>query len=59
MPGIIVGNDWFTGFMPAYVKYGHFGDYFQHTTMFHIIHNLGTHYEGRIYPDTDHAEVSL
>lgn len=58
-PSIIVGNDWFTGFLPAYIKYGHFGDYFQHSLCFHIVHNLGIHYEGRIYPEShERTEVS-
>lgn len=37
--------------MPAYSKYGHFGDYFRATIFFHVIHNLGIYYEGRIYPE--------
>ena len=50
-PSFIIGNDWFCALMPAYNKYGHFGDYFKDTTFFHIFHNLGVDYEGRIYPE--------
>lgn len=50
VPSIIVGNDWFCGLAPAYSKYGHFGSFFKNTTFFHIFHNLGEDYEGRIYP---------
>ena len=46
---IIVTNDWFCGFAPAYGKNGTFGDFFKNTCFFHLIHNLDPEYEGRIY----------
>lgn len=49
-PDIILTNDWFTGLVPAYNKYGHFGDYFKDSKFFHICHNLEPAYEGRLYP---------
>lgn len=49
-PSIVVGNDWFCAMQAAYAKYGHFGSFFKDTTFFHIFHNLGEDYEGRIYP---------
>ena len=48
-PDIIVTNDWFCGFVPAYGKNGTFKDFYEKTTFFHIIHNLDPLYEGRIY----------
>ena len=50
-PSIVVGNDWFCGLLAAYRKYGHFGDFFNRTIFFHIFHNLGVDYEGRIWPE--------
>ncbi|EDR28925.1 starch synthase, putative [Entamoeba dispar SAW760] len=51
-PSLIITNDWFTGMVPAYAKYG-FGDYFKECTFFHIVHNLEKGYIGDLYPDTD------
>ena len=51
IPSLIVTNDWFTGLTVGYVKGGHFGEAFIHTTFFHICHNLEEAYEGRIYLD--------
>ena len=48
-PDIIVTNDWFCGLIPAYGKNRSFGDFYEKTTFFHIIHNLDPQYEGRIY----------
>ena len=50
LPAIIVTNDWFTGFTPAYAKCGAFGNAFKGTTFIHICHNLEPSYEGRLYP---------
>ena len=50
VPSLIVTSDWFTALVPAYVKHNHFGDIFQKTKFFHLVHNLGTDYEGRMYP---------
>lgn len=49
IPSVCVTNDWFTGFVPAYAKIGHFGDTFKGTTFLHIAHNLQETYEGRIH----------
>lgn len=50
IPSVVVTNDWYTGFIPAYARAGHFGDTFKGTTFFHIVHNLEPTYEGRLYP---------
>ncbi len=49
IPSLIITNDWFTGFTPAYGK-SHFGDVFKGTKFMHICHNLEPTYEGRLYP---------
>lgn len=51
IPALCVTNDWFTGLVPGYAKVKAFGDTFNGTTFFHIVHNLEPTYEGRIYPD--------
>lgn len=50
IPSILVTNDWFCGFIPAYIKEKAFGNTFQGTKVFHIAHNLDETYEGRLYP---------
>ena len=40
IPALVITNDWFTGFTPAYAKCGAFGDAFKGTTFMHICHNL-------------------
>ena len=55
IPAICLTNDWFTGFVAAYGKKGHFGDTFRGTTFLHICHNLQESYEGRIYLDPCHG----
>ena len=50
IPALVITNDWFTGFTPAYAKCGAFGDAFKGTTFMHICHNLEPSYEGRLYP---------
>jgi glycogen synthase len=53
IPSLMITNDWPSGLVPAYGKNSYFfGDVFKNTTFFHLIHNLGTHYEGRIYADS-------
>lgn len=48
-PSVVVTNDWLPSMAAGYRDF--FGDYFQDTTFFHIIHNLGeAAYEGRVYP---------
>ena len=49
IPSLIITNDWFTGFTPAYGKSA-FGDVFKGTKFMHICHNLEPSYEGRLYP---------
>ncbi len=49
VPALIVTNDWFTGLCAAYSKHNHFGETFRGSTFFHIVHNLESTYEGRIY----------
>lgn len=52
IPQLIVTNDWPAGLVAAYAKNPtFFGTTFSGTTFFHIVHNLDTHYEGRIYAD--------
>lgn len=51
VPSVCVTNDWFTGFVPAYAKVGHFGDTFKGTCFLHICHNMQEKYEGRQYID--------
>jgi len=51
IPGFVVTNDWFGGMVAAYAKHGFFGNVFDKTTFFHIVHNLDPSYEGRIYPN--------
>lgn len=46
----MITNDWFTGLVPAYAKKGFFGETFNGTIFFHIVHNLDASYEGRLYP---------
>lgn len=57
VPSLIVTNDWFAGLVPVYAKYGRFGDYFNSSKFFHIFHNLGEDYEGRVY--FDESDVNL
>lgn len=49
-PSTIVTNDWFCGFVSAYVKNGRYPDVFKGTKFMHIVHNLDPLYEGRLYP---------
>ena len=49
IPSLIITNDWFTGFTPAYGRCA-FGDVFKGTKFVHICHNLEPTYEGRLYP---------
>ena len=50
IPKLIITNDWFAGLVPAYARYGAFGNAFVNTRFLHIAHNLDTSYEGRLYP---------
>ena len=45
IPSLIVSNDWFTGFVPAFGKGGHFGETFKNTIFFHIFHNFNNENE--------------
>lgn len=48
-PSVIVTNDWLPSMAAGYRNF--FGDFFQYTCFFHLIHNLGdAAYEGRVYP---------
>jgi len=57
IPSIILTNDWFTAFTPAYNKSGAFGDTFKGTKFIHICHNLEPTYEGRIYPSKEEGTL--
>lgn len=57
LPSMIVTNDWFCGFVSAYVKHGRFSDVFKGSKFMHIVHNLDPLYEGRLYPN--HSEGDL
>ena len=48
VPSLIVSNDWFTGFVPAFGKGSHFGETFKNTIFFHVFHNFNTGNEGCI-----------
>lgn len=50
IPSLCMTNDWYCGFIPGYAKKKSFGDTFNGTTFFHIVHNLEQSYEGRIHP---------
>jgi len=41
---LVISNDWFCGLIPAYIKEKKFGDAFNNTKVFHIIHNLDETY---------------
>eukprot|EP00026_Physarum_polycephalum_P000161 Phypoly_transcript_00161.p1 GENE.Phypoly_transcript_00161~~Phypoly_transcript_00161.p1 ORF type:complete len:2059 (-),score=306.68 Phypoly_transcript_00161:106-6282(-) len=58
LPSVIVTNDWFTGLVPAYVRVGAFGTTFNGTTLFHLVHNLEEAYQGRIFPNSPHDDMS-
>lgn len=45
LPAVLVTNDWYTALIPAYVRSRLFGQTFDGTTFFHIIHNLSKDYE--------------
>mmetsp|Transcript_9844 Transcript_9844/g.30033 ORF Transcript_9844/g.30033 Transcript_9844/m.30033 type:complete len:1593 (-) Transcript_9844:1566-6344(-) len=50
-PAVFVTNDWMPALAAGYARNGFFGSYFDNTTFFHLIHNLGDGaYEGRVYP---------
>eukprot|EP00871_Galdieria_phlegrea_P001995 jgi/Galph1/2797/GphlegSOOS_G1455.1 len=50
-PAVFITNDWIAALAAGYAKQGFFGSFFDSTTFFHIIHNLGEAvYEGRVYP---------
>lgn len=50
IPRLIVTNDWFCGLTAGYAKCKTFGNVFEQTKFFHIVHNLDPMYEGRCYP---------
>lgn len=49
-PDLIITNDWYSALIPAYIRNKTFGNVFQHTKTYHIIHNFHPSYEGRLYP---------
>ncbi|PFH35371.1 hypothetical protein BESB_062580 [Besnoitia besnoiti] len=49
IPPLVITNDWPTCLIPAYAKRRFFGSVYDSTTFYHIIHNLDSTYEGRIY----------
>ncbi|KAA8498177.1 Glycogen synthase [Porphyridium purpureum] len=58
-PAVFVTNDWMPSMAAAYAKQGFFGSYFDDTTFFHLIHNLGSDYEGRCYPSPQQGDMSM
>jgi len=44
-----VTNDWFCGLVSGYHYEKHFGDFFNKTIFFHLVHNLSRGYEEKIY----------
>lgn len=56
---LIITNDWFTGFIPAYLK---IKEKYSHSAIsgaktFHITHNLGSGYKGKITPRADEGTL--
>ena len=51
IPELIVTNEWFTGLVAAYARNKNFGEVFNQTKFFHIVHNLDENYEGRLFPN--------
>ena len=50
-PAMVVTNDWLPALASAYARTGRFGTFYDDTSFFHIIHNLGNiEYEGRVFP---------
>ena len=49
IPSIIITNDWFTGFIPAYGKSEKYSGIFKYCSFLHIVHNLEEGYQGVIY----------
>ena len=49
IPSVIVTNDWFTGFVPAYGRSERYRGIFKYTSFLHIIHNLEEGYQGVIH----------
>lgn len=58
-PATIVSNDWATGLVPAFAKFD-YANFFssKNTQTLHIVHNLDSAYEGRVYPPRG-ADVSF
>ena len=50
-------NDWFCGLTPAYPKTGAFGQWFNETKFFHLVHNLSKGYEGQIYSQDQYYHI--
>ena len=55
-PSVIVTNDWFTGFVPAYGKSEKYSGVFKFTSFLHIIHNLEEGYQGMIHLPNNQKE---
>ena len=49
IPSLLITNDWFTGLVPGYVRSKTFGEVFDGTKFFHLIHNLDIMYDARIH----------
>uniref|UniRef100_A0A7S1T5T0 Starch synthase n=1 Tax=Compsopogon caeruleus TaxID=31354 RepID=A0A7S1T5T0_9RHOD len=59
-PSVVVTNDWLPALAAGYAKNGFFGEYFNNTTFFHLIHNLGDGaYEGRVYPSPNQGNFEF
>eukprot|EP00127_Corallochytrium_limacisporum_P003902 Clim_evm12s154 gene=Clim_evmTU12s154 len=58
IPDMVVTNDWFTGMVPAYARRGPFGDVFNETQFFHILHNFEEDYQGRLYPEPSEGTLN-
>eukprot|EP00184_Porphyridium_aerugineum_P003738 CAMPEP_0184697254 /NCGR_PEP_ID=MMETSP0313-20130426/4271_1 /TAXON_ID=2792 /ORGANISM="Porphyridium aerugineum, Strain SAG 1380-2" /LENGTH=1633 /DNA_ID=CAMNT_0027156019 /DNA_START=162 /DNA_END=5063 /DNA_ORIENTATION=+ len=57
-PAVFVTNDWLPSMAAGYAKQGFFGNFFDKTTFFHLIHNLGDGaYEGRVYPSPQQGDM--
>ena len=56
IPSVIITNDWFTGFVPAYGKNDKFEGIFKFCSFLHIVHNLEEGYQGVIHLPKDSKE---
>lgn len=60
VPSVVISNDWLPSMAAGYAKNGFFGPYFDNTSFFHLVHNLGdAAYEGRVYPNPHEGDFGV